>query len=240
MSFIVNILTLLFTWLFALVVSWQILALVDFAYPVAYQLLSIDQTILQFAPVNEFKSLFERTDSAEHYRLFAQINHCVHNSGSGLAEIQYFIDGVMVDSLLHQAEIIHLQDVANLIDKLRWFGLILLLGLLVCYVGQTQLRYRLWSLKQFNLNLVIIIGLVGLALAVFGAEKIFYDLHLLVFPPQHQWYFYYEQSLMSTLMQAPNLFGFIGALIVICALPIWWGLLVLLIKRKNQRGLGYE
>jgi len=49
----------------------------------------------------------------------------------------------------------------------------------------------------------------GLALASFdvGEGGLFAWLHEQVFPPGHQWFFYYQESLMTTLMKAPHLFG---------------------------------
>jgi len=47
-------------------------------------------------------------------------------------------------------------------------------------------------------------------------DDIFSALHVAVFPPENQWFFYYQDSLMTTLMKAPDIFFAIGAA---------WGLL---------------
>jgi len=56
---------------------------------------------------------------------------------------------------------------------------------------------------------------------VIGVENLFYGLHTIVFPDDHQWFFYYEDSLMSTLMQAPNIFLPIGVVWIIGAFCLW-------------------
>ena len=57
--------------------------------------------------------------------------------------------------------------------------------------------------------------------SVFGFTDIFYYLHTLVFPENHQWFFYYQESLMSSLMKAPDLFAGIGLSLVVIALIIY-------------------
>jgi hypothetical protein len=42
-------------------------------------------------------------------------------------------------------------------------------------------------------------------------------MHVWVFPADHQWFFYYQDSLMSTLMKAPYLFGYIAVALVALA-----------------------
>jgi len=46
-------------------------------------------------------------------------------------------------------------------------------------------------------------------------------LHVLIFPADHQWFFYYQDSLMSTLMKAPDLFAGIAVQIVLLALALY-------------------
>ena len=61
-----------------------------------------------------------------------------------------------------------------------------------------------------------IIGFIlccGVLLVLVGPVEVFYALHEWVFPANHQWFFYYEDSLMSTLMKAPDLFGAIALLL---------------------------
>ena len=64
----------------------------------------------------------------------------------------------------------------------------------------------------------------------------FYALHEWIFPDNHQWFFYYQESLMTVLMKAPDLFGAISVLIALLAIPIYLLLnrLVLMIPARNH------
>ncbi len=54
-----------------------------------------------------------------------------------------------------------------------------------------------------------------------GPTKVFYWGHEVVFPENNQWFFYYEDSLMSTMMKAPALFGPIAGQLLFCTLILW-------------------
>lgn len=62
-----------------------------------------------------------------------------------------------------------------------------------------------------------------------GPTRVFYTLHEWVFPSDHQWMFSYQESLMTTLMKAPDLFAAIAVAVGMGMLVI--GLLLGLIKR---------
>ena len=122
-------------------ISWHLLAQCHFAYPLGYQLLGLDKHIAEFAPLNRFKQDFEWVAPTEHWRLFGEISDAVQSSGAGLGEISYHLKNGETTTLMHEAEIIHLQDVANLIDGFYWVGSISLciwIGLIV-YARQQQL-----------------------------------------------------------------------------------------------------
>jgi hypothetical protein len=59
-------------------------------------------------------------------------------------------------------------------------------------------------------------------------------MHIFVFPDNHQWFFYYQDSLMSTLMKAPDLFAGIAIQIVLVGL-ILYGVMLLAIKKLLQQ-----
>jgi hypothetical protein len=74
------------------------------------------------------------------------------------------------------------------------------------------------------------------AVLIIGSKKVFYYLHTWIFPPEHPWFFYYQDSLMTTLMKAPDLFGLIAALL----LALWlllWGATLFMITRFWPRPL---
>jgi hypothetical protein len=59
-------------------------------------------------------------------------------------------------------------------------------------------------------------------------------MHILVFPDDHQWFFYYQDSLMSTLMKAPDLFAGIAIQIVLVGLVLYGVMLFSMKKLLKQ------
>nr|WP_324259432.1 DUF1461 domain-containing protein [Cellvibrio fontiphilus] len=201
--------------------SWHLLAQFHFAYPLGYRLLGLDQHIAEFAPQNRFKDDFEFTASEEHWRLFGEISDAVQNSGKGLQAISYQQQNGRNTPLMHEAEVIHLQDVANLIDRFYLLGLI---GLTV-WLGMIGLAR--WKTYLPPTTKKVMLGFLSSALAIaavvmlLGPTAVFYWLHVQVFPEGHQWFFYYEDSLMTTLMKAPDIFAFIALLLVSLLIVLW-------------------
>jgi uncharacterized membrane protein len=73
------------------------------------------------------------------------------------------------------------------------------------------------------------------ALLTVGFREVFYAFHEAIFPPDHQWFFYYQDSLMSTMMKAPFLFGYIAAALVALALVYLWALFLLAVWATGRR-----
>lgn len=218
---------------FSLLVSslwlgWQALVPVDFGYSVAYDLLHIDRHVQKFGPQNRYKKDFALTTAREQKRLFGEIVTAIQNGGNGLRDITYSTTGGNRDTLLREAEAVHLQDVANLItlfDYVSWACLALLAG--------TLAFMRLQKLpapggKQILLGVGGFPLLIGAILLVAGPTQTFYWLHTQIFPADHEWFFFYQDSLMTTLMKAPDLFGFIAGL---------WGLVALVIFAAGNRAV---
>jgi hypothetical protein len=106
--------------LVSLYLSWQALAAINFGYPLWYRLLNIEQTIETYGPQNPNRPNFESTDRAERERLFAAMVTAIHHHGEGLEALVYHdASGRPLGTFLTRAEIIHLQDVADLIDRFR-------------------------------------------------------------------------------------------------------------------------
>ena len=188
--------------LLAVWLAWHLCAQVNFLYPVWYSLLDIDQTIERTIPQHLHKKQFGQTTKQEHYRLFAEIVRSVQANGRGLQQIQYRDrDGKVLDRLLTQNEIIHLNDVARLISSLNWLSLMLFVICLLLLALIFLTRMSVPTLRNLLITVLtaFVVG-VGM-LSVFGFKKVFYWLHTIVFPADHQWFFYYEESLMSTLMK---------------------------------------
>ena len=202
--------------------SWTVCSSFNFAFPILYDVVEIDQNIEEFGPKNRYKDDFEITTDEERMRLFAMIVKSVNADGEGLKELVY-VDpqGRVIDMFLTEPERVHLQDVANLITAVEQTLVIFILIAVVCavfiyYSGMTPpstLRVFLYGSG--------VIGLAAVIIVVSGAESVFYDLHTLVFPEGHQWFFYYQESLMTMLMKAPVIFAYITPLLFLISLLIF-------------------
>jgi len=103
--------------LFAFFLAWQISAYSNFLYSTWYEVLDLEQTILKYAPENKYKHGFENTDKKQHVKLFSGIVDAIQHDGSGLEKLRYKDSKVnKSETLLTEAEIVHLQDVANLVN----------------------------------------------------------------------------------------------------------------------------
>ena len=209
----------------AFFISWLLLAKVNFAYAWLHDAMDIQQHSRQYGPQNRHRHSFQYTNKSEHIRLFADINTAIHNQGQGLTEIRYHHpNGKMIDTLLHQAEVIHLKDVANLLDVLLYLGAAAtLIWLLLAAIYRFNLLPEP-NLKQQTKSIISLVVLSSLAVLIIGPVKVFYSFHEWIFPENHQWFFYYQESLMTILMKAPDLFGAIAILITVLALVVFIGL----------------
>jgi hypothetical protein len=212
----------------ALWLAWRCLAMVDFLYPVFYEALDIESHIGHFAPQNRHKHGFEVTTREERVRLFGAIVDAIHDSGRGLAQIEYHDPaGNAIDRLLREPEIVHLQDVAKLVDRIAPIGW---LAVALAAVHLLLIRRFGWAVPTLGrlLGASVLATLAGVLLVfAIGARRVFYAMHELVFPPENPWYFYYQDSLMSTMMKAPDLFGAIASVLLLVGLLIYAALLSL-------------
>jgi hypothetical protein len=227
-------------WL-SLVAAWYSLSAFNFFYAAVYDLAGIEATIETYAPGHRYKRAFETTTREERIALFGQIVTAVNHGGEGLETIVYCdAEGRPIDTLLRKAEIIHLQDVANLITRLRrasWVA-----GLVFCMA----LALRGWQGKSLpkpghvTAATVVCVAALSALILLSGAKAVFYKWHTLVFPEGHQWFFYYEDSLMTLLMKAPDLFAYLAVLLVLCSLGFFYLLLVIvrLLLERNRVRLG--
>jgi hypothetical protein len=210
----------------ALWLAWHALAAVDFLYPAFYDTIGVHEHIQEFAPENRYKRGFEDTTPAERQRLFAAIVDAIHHSGEGLEELTYHdAAGRPVDRLLRPPEVGHLQDVARLLDRLLPAGALAMAWVVVHLLLMRRLG---WTLPPLRRLLGYSLAAVGVAVAVvllIGPRRVFAWAHDLVFPPDHPWFFYYQDSLMSTFMMAPYLFGAIALVMLPLAVLGYAGLL---------------
>lgn len=215
----VGIVSLLF---FSLGVTWKASTAINFNYSVWYDVLEINKTIEKYAKQNNFEKVsFQTTNKEQHTLLFAEIVNSVTHNGSGLQEIFYTPNDGGNVKLLTIDEVIHLQDVSELIDNLTiaWcLNVILLITLryfLLHSYYEPSTKAKLLTVLTFILSIICVFS-------YFGFTTVFYYLHTVVFPDDHQWFFYYQDSLMSTLMKAPDLFGVIGIMLCIINIPIFY------------------
>jgi len=229
----------LLLWIVALWLAWLALAAVDFLYPLAYDWLDIASTLQTYVPQNRFgKQDYPVADVAQHVQHFAAISQAIHAQGVGLAELSYHdAQGKVLGLLLTKDEVLHLQDVAHLVSAgivvgtlstflwLAWLGLAL------------KRSWRLPLLSGLLGGSALVLFALALLLWFVGFQRVFYALHTFIFPADHAWFFYYQDSLMSSLMQAPNLFAVIGVfwlLLTLVLLFLLHALATLLAQRFNQ------
>lgn len=214
---------LLLGFILALYAGWMITASFGYGYSYWYGFYDSEQHIAQYAPQNKYRQGFDTTSESDHKALFQKIVESVHSDGKGLQDIHYAYKGVAIP-LLHNAEIVHLQDVANLINQLHVMSIALLFVFLALYVWHLTSLRRNGNLISAQNQLAIVTMLTGFIIVtflIFGAKEIFYQMHILIFPDDHQWFFYYQDSLMSTLMKAPDLFAGIAVQILATAVVVF-------------------
>lgn len=202
--------------------SWLILTPMDFAYQWLYGLIDIDQHIAKYGPENTVRHGFELTADAERFRLFSGIVSAIHQQGQGLDALVYHNpQGTALAKLLTHDEVVHLEDVAILIDRMK----ILVIASLILFMGVlTWIYLRFHQIPSFRSMLLTVFIFLAFAIAlilIIGPYEVFYNLHVWVFPEEHKWFFYYEESLMSTMMKAPDLFAYIAILLLALAVPIF-------------------
>ncbi len=221
------------TLILSLYLSWIVLANANFLYGFWHDYAGIDENIERYAPQNNFRHGFETTDAQTRKALFAGIVIAIHQQGQGLQSLSYpHPTKPIAIPLLRTAEIVHLTDVANLIEflkKLGW-GALLIWGALSTY--RLISRQPFPSTKTSLINVGFGLFIFAMPMAIFGAKKVFYQLHIWIFPADHQWFFYYQDSLMSTMMKAPDLFAYIGVSLLTLGLLLFI-LIVRLFHSKN-------
>ncbi|HEX5515760.1 MAG TPA: DUF1461 domain-containing protein [Gammaproteobacteria bacterium] len=215
LTYIVFIVSLVWT---AFFLAWVSLRLVDFGYPVLYRALDIEAHIARYGPENRFKHGFETTDRAQRLAIFGQIVDAIQAGGRGLEDIRYTDSRGRTSVFLRHPEVVHLRSVARLVDRLAWVSWLMLGGLVASLTIMRAARLpppRPGAVAAWT-------GVVVTAAAAFtlawGPEEVFNTLHTWVFPAGEQWFFYYQESLMTTLMKAPDLFGAIAILLLLAAL----------------------
>lgn len=225
----------------ALLLSWILLAQFNFLYGFWHDNVGIAEGIEEYGPQNRYRQGFADTTRDERIRLFAAINRAIHHSGEGLADIEYRSASVKgPQPLLRAPEVGHLEDVAHLVNVLSWSGAFMVLIWIACSAWAVSAGNPLPKLRHQMLGICGLFLLVGIVVLITGPVQVFNQLHIWIFPDEHPWFFYYQDSLMSTMMLAPRLFGWITVVWVPLTLLCYLGLhfvAALLLRVDRRRGL---
>lgn len=226
--------------LFAFGLAWVVLYHIDFSYGRWHDLGGIGEAIEKFGPQNYYRTGFAETTKAQRESLFQQINFSVHHDGVGLESIEYSVPGHPTQTLLTPDEVGHLTDVAHLINKVEWLVIVGVIGWLLMAIYYYRAGIKLPSVFHQCLALIVVMIVCVVLLLIIGPAKVFSQMHEWVFPPGHPWFFYYQQSLMSTMMFAPVLFGWIAIEWAVLTL-FFFGVLQFLASRFLRRlGVGLQ
>lgn len=208
--------------------SWLLLSKVDFLFSQIYNQSNLEVHINKYAPQNRNKINFELTTQDMRIRIFSDIAYSINNNGIGLAKISYtYPNAVGTTTFLVEAEREHLQDVANLVSNLKPIGLfvtiVLVLFYMFCYYYKVTRSRNFWQ-PYSTLKSITQIGaiscLCAVVILIMGPQRVFYLLHEIAFKNKSQWFFYYQDSLMTTLM--PEIvFANIAMLIFITTVTLW-------------------
>lgn len=196
--------------LVAMALAWMLLAQMNFSYPLWHDYGGIGQAIERYGPENQFRDDFHLTTREQRFALFAGINRAIHRGGEGLESLTFEVPGQPPQLLFTDAEVIHLRDVAHLVGlglNLAWGALVVWLLLWAWIIWR---QGRLPSLQHQFLALLAVVAVISVLVLAIGPVRVFYGLHDWLFPPDNPWFFYYQESLMATMMHAPYLFGWIA------------------------------
>ena len=212
-----------------LYMSWQILSQANFLYDQIYDHNDLENHINEFATLNRNgKESFALTDKAERVQIFNDIAREINTGGEGLAAISFVGIGETTSvPFLIGEERDHLQDVANLVTSLKPLGAILASALIAfygfCWYYKVSRYQYFWRPSGIVILLLQIAAVAALCVAItfaLGPQQTFYLLHEWAFSDKAQWFFYFEDSLMTTLMPEV-VFGNIAALIGILTIFNW-------------------
>jgi hypothetical protein len=212
-----------------LYVSWQVLSQANFLYDQIYEHNNLEAHVNEFAPQNRSgKESFALTTKAERVRVFSEIAREINTGGGGLGSITYTPEGTdAATTFLVEAERGHLEDVADLVSSLKPVGATVA-SLLIAFYGfcwyYKVSRYQyFWRPPGVFVSLVQIAVVAVICAAIIfllGPQQTFYLLHEWAFSDKAQWFFHFQDSLMTTLMPEV-VFANIAALLGVATVVTW-------------------
>lgn len=222
--------------LFSFGLAWCALALFNFGYSLWFDLLDIESFIATMAPQNYHKVGFEGLGKQTYVQLFKDINFAIHFAPHTLETLQYpvTLNGTSISiPLLREPEVIHLEDVSKFLSVLKIIT-IFSFFLLIYLVKTTHSSSKSRTFRPMAITWLCLI-LTSILIATTKPVAFFYWLHDAFFPAENQWFFYYQDSLMTTLMKAPILFGPISAALLLVTLMIGATINFFLIYKSSEK-----
>jgi hypothetical protein len=220
----------------SLLLSWHALGKLEFLYPIWYSALAIEDHVTHYGARNRTgRQDFVLTGPEEHHRLFGAVVEGIHGRGIPLDQLVYRdSDGHVLGSFLRAEEVGHLHDVAALVEKLLIAGWSITALTVMLVLLQGRRGVCLPSLGRALLGYGLFLALVAGVVGLIGPQEVFDGLHEWIFASGHPWFFYYEDSLMTTVMKAPDIFAAI--LVMWLALHlVLFGLLVAGLRQLSSR-----
>ena len=192
----------------------------------------IESHIAEFAPQNRQNRInFELTSKNERIRIVGKILRTVNSKGVGLETIKYFnTDGVPVNLFLTLAEVDHLEDVSVLVHFMNSIAFILIIIFIIIFSLAWRYKTTTPSLLMLTCNMVGFVIIATGCIIFIGPQIVFNELHEWVFADKSEWHFYYQDSLMTTLLKAPDTFATMAILMTAIALIFW--LLIFCLTKK--------
>jgi hypothetical protein len=215
-----------------LVLSWHFLSKANFFFDTLYDMHQIESHIAEFAPQNRQNRInFELTSKNERIRIVGKILRTVNSKGVGLETIKYFnTDGVPVNLFLTLAEVEHLKDVSVLVHLMNSIAFILMIIFIIIFSLAWRYKTTTPSLLMLTCSMVGFVIITTGCIIFIGPQIVFNELHEWVFADKSEWHFYYQDSLMTTLLKAPDTFATIAILMTAIALIFW--LLIFCLTKK--------
>ena len=206
-----------------LVSSWHLLSRVNFFFDTIYDVHQIESHIAEFAPQNrQNRSDFELTSKDERVRIMKRILIAVNSKGAGLENIKYFnLDGAPINNFLTLAEVEHLKDVSILLQLMNRVAIVLLIFLILILLLAKKYRKTIPQLFVLIRSMGCFVFIISGLIFFLGPLVVFNKLHEWIFYGKSQWSFYYQDSLMTTLLKAPETFATMAILMTILALTFW-------------------
>ena len=217
--------------------SWHLLSKADFFFAQIYEYNELEDHIDHYAPQNRNRDDFEVTTRQERVRIFGEIVTAINSGGSGLDDIEYRTrSGEKIDKFLTSPEIEHLSDVSDLVSYAHRIGLIVAGALAIfyfsCRAHKSIKGTHLWrpaSVASSFISMLILSSTIVAAVFAVGPQTVFYALHEVFFADKAQWYFYFQESLMTTLMPE-SVFATIAVMLFLVTLMLWTLFSILITK----------